>query len=1073
MLNRRLPPLSMIGIDPRTPVFDFLPGLRCALGLAAAVCFSLAWQRVDGAEDPAPLAGVSVLHLTNGGHVAGDLRDSDGPGRLGWQSPHFTAPFDFEAGAVNAVHFPLPEQLPRASGEFRFELPQGDILFGSLVAWNAGELELEVPHIGRVHLRQSDLHRFSRWRDSADLVYLGPNGMAGWTAAGGKGWREEFGHLISDQDASFLRGDFEVPVRAVIEVELSWRKKPDFAFALGVGDASDEKVLQQAWRFEVWENDLVVKGETDAEADVGLVQKITTGPGRAHLIAYLDQAAGRCLVFSPAGEQLADVAIAGGKPPVLSGLRLDNKRGDLRLERLRIARWAGELPKGVQTDKPRVERSDGEIVYGTLASFDAAAREFIIRGEKSETRVPAGQVGSAVLAAPPESEARAMRVVYQDGTQVSGELTRLADGFLWLKSPAARQPLRLPVKGLRSLIVLRHESAPSSETGPTGLLEIDGARLRGRLVDGNESASASCLVWQPLGSSKSSPLRHGVSGRIVYREPPPPKQRPQGTAAAQGRVRVLGGRVAGGAAPGAMPGMAAAAPARAAAGAVPDEGPEAAKIRRALDLPTTVEFLNLPLKDCLEYLSDYHGIKIEFDRDALKAEGVKIDPPVTLQLANVPLRNVFRLLLEPVKLTQVVDGNVLRITTQEKARAKLAGAALPTGRRALHLRSGDTIVCDVTGIDENGVFFRTPMSEATFVAHDKVKAVELVHEATHSIKLNKTKRERLLMLPRMQKASPPTQLIRSRSGDYLRGRVISLDDSKLRIEVRLETAEIPRDRIAEIIWLHADELGDAPASQAAPQADDVPGTRVQTLRSDGIRLTFIADKVSDASVAGASDVLGVCRVALNQVDQLLFGGAIEQAAAQLAYHQWKLHNAPEPKFMQADGSEESETGTDSPLVGKPAPEFELALLDGKRFRLAEARGHVVVLDFWATWCGPCLQAMPQVDRAVREFADQGVQLIAVNQEETPRQINGTLERHKLELTVALDRDASVGAKYQAASIPQTVIIDAKGNVARVYVGGGPHTYETIRDALQAVLAPADAPQNAPPAPADDAPKGAP
>ena len=81
--------------------------------------------------------------------------------------------------------------------------------------------------------------------------------------------------------------------------------------------------------------------------------------------------------------------------------------------------------------------------------------------------------------------------------------------------------------------------------------------------------------------------------------------------------------------------------------------------------------------------------------------------------------------------------------------------------------------------------------------------------------------------------------------------------------------------------------------------------------------------------------------------------------------------------------------------------------------------------------------MPQVEKVAGEFRDRGVQLIAVNLQEEPKQISAMLERHKLQPTVALDRDGAVAEKYAANAIPQTVIIKGDGTVARLFVGGGP------------------------------------
>jgi thiol-disulfide isomerase/thioredoxin len=338
-----------------------------------------------------------------------------------------------------------------------------------------------------------------------------------------------------------------------------------------------------------------------------------------------------------------------------------------------------------------------------------------------------------------------------------------------------------------------------------------------------------------------------------------------------------------------------------------------------------------------------------------------------------------------------------------------------------------------------------------------------------TIKLSKAKRERLLTLPRMQKENPPTHLIRSRNGDYIRGRLLKMDEQTLEVEIRLESRTIPRSRLASIVWLHPDELIDK-AEPAASARSSGP-TKVQAVCADGIRLTFMPSECLGGKLSGKSDVLGPCQVQLKEVNQLLIGSGIEKAASQLVVQQWKLQNAVEPREAPSDAGQSSSgrpPGTESALVGQPAPDFTLDLLEGRKFHLAQHRGKVLILDFWATWCGPCLQAMPQVEAVANEFRDRGVELFAVNLQEEPAQITSMLERHKLQPAVVLDRDGIVSEKYAASAIPQTVIIDRGGTIVRLFVGGGPHLGDQLREALKLVVKeneakePAKRPSQSPP-----------
>ncbi len=124
------------------------------------------------------------------------------------------------------------------------------------------------------------------------------------------------------------------------------------------------------------------------------------------------------------------------------------------------------------------------------------------------------------------------------------------------------------------------------------------------------------------------------------------------------------------------------------------------------------------------------------------------------------------------------------------------------------------------------------------------------------------------------------------------------------------------------------------------------------------------------------------------------------------------------------------------LVGKPAPDFKLKGMDDKEVSLASLKGNVVVLDFWATWCGPCVAGFPHIDELAKKYADKGVKVYGMNQKEDKETIDNFLKEKSLTVPVLLD-PGDIADKYKVQGIPQTVIIGKDGLIKQIHIGYGP------------------------------------
>lgn len=173
-------------------------------------------------------------------------------------------------------------------------------------------------------------------------------------------------------------------------------------------------------------------------------------------------------------------------------------------------------------------------------------------------------------------------------------------------------------------------------------------------------------------------------------------------------------------------------------------------------------------------------------------------------------------------------------------------------------------------------------------------------------------------------------------------------------------------------------------------------------------------------------------------DQVNPNGATE--AAQFAW-------MPPATAQQAnDGADEGEAAL--ALQGQAAPDFTLPGMDGKPVTLASLKGHVILLDFWATWCGPCVMSLPELDALYQARKDSGVQVFAVNAGEEKDVVAAFLKAKKLTLPVLLDTDQAVIEKFSIGAFPTTIIIGPNGIVSKVFVGmprGGKEELEQALD----------------------------
>ncbi len=141
----------------------------------------------------------------------------------------------------------------------------------------------------------------------------------------------------------------------------------------------------------------------------------------------------------------------------------------------------------------------------------------------------------------------------------------------------------------------------------------------------------------------------------------------------------------------------------------------------------------------------------------------------------------------------------------------------------------------------------------------------------------------------------------------------------------------------------------------------------------------------------------------------------------------------------------------SSLEGRAAPDFVLKSSSGENLRLSEHRGEVVMINFWATWCGPCRQEMPLLDDLYNRYERVGFSLLGVNIDDDSRRAMQMIEELGVNFPVLFDERKEVSKLYEVEAMPVTVLVDREGNVRHVHHGYKPGYEENYLTEIRSLL----------------------
>ncbi len=1027
----------------------------------------------------------AVLTWHNGDALDGRL-DSATPSKLVWQSSLFKDDLSINITALESIAFPGKQKYRTTKERFLIQLNNGDRIFANIDHVDSDFVSVSSHRHGSQRLDRASVLGITDLENSESLeVPI----LENWTSIGNtkQYWTElADGRLRSTRKDISLAWETELPPTLGIELVVTWEKKLDFVFGFGV--PRDKRAIESLPKIETWEESIVLFHEDDFET---LFDEFDSSAKRLRLFIAWDNDKNRVKVFNELGKQLCNMQLPAKTRGVKNGIFLANKSGDLTVESLRISKNAN----GLNSSQLGVLTTKGNSFSGVVKGFDG--NNWSVETDGKARDVPTREFSRCVLALPgsrpPVEEDSGVVIRYQDGSIVKGELLANQAGSFSIKTAYSRKPVACNQTGMAELLFATGHSA-SEKT--RHVLYLENSRLQGELMPGT-GVSGDVLRWRVVGGENAARLAQADS-RIELSElqtkiiaSKQPRQWPDSLCMVNRDVipcriiRVDENKVH--------------------FESFTESSSIAHKDVKAIVFGARQDASKFEVsestwffaKDTLEnadlsknqivvrgptsfgHNQLMSGNQLDFDltwkRNTTGIIQLRlfVDQPEAPQ-GGIPLE--FAIFDTEFRISERILDGQSRSAMLSIRKRKVHITLKARNRQILILVDGKprhTIPLRNQKVTGRGVAFQVKRFENGWMDDEDIEQAKMQITLSNFVgmnnentvffqSVNEEKKSHALTIPRLRKQNPPKQILCSRSGDLLRGDLIELKDGKLRFKSGLDEFDFSQDVVSSIVWIHAQtetvvnqkDEKDPGATIAKNAEKQVPASDastpsasheqiVQLLLGQRQRITISANAWRAGKLSGVSTTLGNCQIPITQIKEMRFGSFADQAT-DVPFADWIAVYAKEPALVGAcDTGNGGSEGSKSPLVGTLAKDFEASLVDSTSLKLSDLRGKIVVLDFWATWCGPCVQAMPEVIGSVKSFASPDVVLIAVNQGEQANTIQDFVERRKWNITPAMDADSKIGKQFNVEGIPQTVIIDGKGIIRFVHVGAAANLKETL------------------------------